>query len=343
MSITARAGDKSDRMRHIIENVRSNEALYKDIEVVETKSYHANASAQMPSKALTGDVTKSRYVMQQGKLYSRMEEKGQTAGNSGIDRVSLLGFDGQYTRTRGGDTANVHEGKMNTCKIFQPHTWLLSHAHLCFPLSLYLDGDKAIATHPLAGAYANITVRCSFARSEEIDGLRCCKLVCEMCAKKSPPEPYAVRYVWLAEDRNYLPIKAIGFQFGYSKDIPLESASASDFREISPGIWLPFKRSLVVNDEFQAKKNQKTVVSNTEEELVEKAELDPRYGIELFRDIPVSDAPVVYDVKDGKIIRTRITQNPHPAATHWAWYIPIVVLVLIALGIGVRFFKKRNA
>ena len=92
-------------------------------------------------------------------------------------------------------------------------------------------------------------------------------------------------------------------------------AVARDFREIGPGIWLPFKYSITVYDERTIKEENKLVVSNRREARIEKAELDPHYDLSLFRDIPMPEHAAVYELTGGKITRSYEIGGESPPQT----------------------------
>lgn len=52
-------------------------------------------------------------------------------------------------------------------------------------------------------------------------------------------KPALAELLWLAEDRNSLPIRVYNYRYGWSPDVPVSQISVEEFRERSPGIWLP--------------------------------------------------------------------------------------------------------
>src|SRR5262249_11744307 len=148
-------------------------------------------------------------------------------------------------------------------------------------LSLWLQGGDQLSRHEYATSYRNIDQKTIIEAEEQVDGLDCVKLRCESWSGGALS---AIRYLWLAKKRTYLPPKARGCARRYNKTIPLEVGKCWDFRELKPGIWLPFRCSLTIHDEREASENRQ-VVSNTEEWTIQRAELDPKHDISFFRNI----------------------------------------------------------
>src|SRR5262249_54377885 len=94
----------------------------------------------------------------------------------------------------------------------------------------------------------------------------------------------------------------------------------------------------------------KQVVGNTQESTLTKVDLNPHYDISLFRDIPIPDGTLVYEVKDGEIInqyKQGEQTNPHWPPSRpfpWHWLVgPAVGLVLVAGWFTYRWWsRKRN-
>jgi hypothetical protein len=174
------------------------------------------------------------------------------------------------------------------------------------------------------------------------------KLRSETGLQEDPKRIIAIRHLWLATERNYLPVKTEAFDTDWSKTLPGEVGHMSDFREIAPGIWLPFQRTTITYTDYKLGKN-KVVVNNIRETTLTKVDLNPRYDISLFRDIPIPDGTRVYEVKDDRIINEynqgeRTSPHWQPRRPWWRWLVaPFVGLLLITSWATYRWLARKRA
>ncbi|MCI0420767.1 MAG: outer membrane lipoprotein-sorting protein, partial [Acidobacteria bacterium] len=260
------------------------------------------------------------------------------------DDLFLQGYDGQVTRVVEGAIANVRQGRFEGCKLYKhafPHNWLLDRAFPCFPLSMWLRGGKELQNHPSAGLYKNWLQTVTFEKEEVVNDLVCVKI---RASAVTPKGNTFVRFLWLARDRNYLPVKSEFFNHRLSAKLPGEVCEAGDFRELAPGIWLPFSRSIIVYDEAGLLGNRQ-VKGNSQTIAVSKAKLDPDRSLSLFRDIAMPEKGAIYDVAHtGEIVSGRIVSNESGANLSefgsWNWLL-IGGLCALFLG-GACWFAYRR-
>ena len=298
----------------IIDNVRANEELYQHLEVVVRKEYQLQSMNCARTGATKTMTVTTRSVLQSGRIYVDCTTRGNAltdmdgTADKSFEQASLLGYDGEVTTrlTPSARLANVHQERFEGCDVFRAHAWLLPRAHICFPFSLWLTGGEALKKHPLAGLHKEWDSKVTYEGREDVDGLSCVKLRIAM----GPASSRVFHVLWLAVERNYLPVRMESFAptFTNNKDHPLATARSSDFREIHAGVWLPFRRSYVVYCEVDLRKN-KAVVSNTEEAYIEKVNTNPDYDLDLFR-IPIPDGTKVHEMNGGKIIKSYVRGQP---------------------------------
>lgn len=339
----ARAADAA--MAPIVENVRVNEELYRNVEVIYLKTYRLNKDCpDVPKFSVNQNDNSFRCVSQNGMLY--VQESGAVSAVDGrsTKTSNRLGYDGELTRVLKDGVANVHDGRKEPCSVFRPHVWALSKPQMCFPLSLLLRGGADLRKFPRVGVYSEIDARPFLDGEEVVDGLRCFKIRLEEWRDGKQPFQTGLSYVWLATDRNYLPVKKVAYAFSYSKTIPIAEAIAADIREVSPGVWLPYRLTGIVYDELEIHAGRKTV-NNTTEFKVETAQLDPKYDVSLFRDIPIPDGTPVYEVKNDKVtssyIKGGVAALKKPSRFGWWAWALIAGLVSALVTAGVYF--RRNS
>lgn len=339
----ARAQESRGDMANLIQNVRDCEKLYRNIEVSYKISYRVGPNGPPQSAKASSTTLQSqqgyRCVLQGNKYFLKTERRASTSDGKSGTRTRVKGYDGELTRVLvDGTVANVYQGKKANADEFYPHTWLLSRALLRFPLSTWLAGGEELQRHPLAGGVYGQAVQKSFFEGEEVaDGVRCLKLRCETYGP-GRQKPSTVRYLWLTPERNYLPVKTVGFGPSYTDDFPLEVGRVEDFREIGSGIWLPFRYTLTVYDEQLAREKHQQVISNIEEGEMESAKLDPNYPVDFFRGVEIPEGAVVYELKDDKIINSYL-KGERPGVFEagvrslWYWLFGgvLALLVLVVL------------
>ena len=166
----------------------------------------------------------------------------------------------------------------------------------------------------------------SYDGDDVIDGLRCHRLkVFYNEDRWKDDQGPAVRFLWVAPERNYLPIRSESHARGTRRPggSPLRLGRAEDLREISPGVWFPFR---VIRDNNMPRIDPeigKRKVANREVLTFQKAELDPHYDISLFRDIPFPDGAFVYEIENDKIVRKYVKggQNVIRPKSNFALYV----------------------
>jgi hypothetical protein len=303
----ARAQDEEARLGEIIANVRANEQLYRNSDVTyETSHRLENRLPHTSRRAISSSRVIERSVIQAGKTYCKRVNAGHSVEASEFEEKSLCAFDGKMTRFVSGNIANLHEGQgLNTPDSFRPHTWLLSRAAIAFPLSAWLRAGRELQEHPRAGMYKSWLHKVSLEKEEVVNGTFCLKIRSELWDPGDPPTLNTIRLLWLAAERNFLPIKTVGYAAAYSKELPLEEAEAGEFREVKAGVWLPFHYSMKVYDEIEVRERKRLVISNSEEGTIRSPNLEPAMDMSFFRDVPFPSEAVVYEFdQDGKLIRS---------------------------------------
>src|SRR5262249_20510725 len=115
---------------------------------------------------------------------------------------------------------------------------------------------------------------------------------------------------------------------------------------ISPGVWLPFSLTSTIYDERELVHGKK-VVNNTTKFSLEKAELDPKYDIALFREIKFPDGTPIYELKDNKVVASyyqggRAGKKGASAWLAWVWWALVGALLIGAVAGGVRIRRAHR-
>jgi len=229
-----------------------------------------------------------------------------------IDNTS--GFDGEVLRLvehRGSYVANISDEDKYSYHMFSPHEVPLRHAMKRIPLSTWLRGKDAVLSHPYGdpSEYAGgRETKVSYVGDEVISGLRCARLLLVSTKPNGEKrqQESGHRDVWLAYERNFLPVKLVTYSHFYSKELPIEESSLMDFKEIKPGVWFPFASKIVVYDEISLLEDQEVKILSERDFTVKSVDLNPGYPVELFRNIFFPDGAAVYRVVAGEIVESYI-------------------------------------
>ena len=346
-------------LAQVIANVESNEQLYKDIEVIRNEVYQLAPDAVGVRDNLITKQTRQRRSVTQGNMFYLRVSGGQDLVDKKSYMLSdLYGYDGEVTRVvkasaptkddgKNRPIVNINHKKLNPCDIYVPHTWATSITTCITPLSVLLRGGKEFQNYPGNGVHKNAAWTTALEGEEVVDGLRCVKLRLEVSdVFPNKVIPNGRFFLWLAVDRNYLPYKADGIVLFENPDVVLSETRVKDFREISPGIWLPFEKEALGYDHIALRKETdktKRIVRNIHKETIELVKLDPKYDISFFRDIEIPAKSVVYEVDKGKIVDTYIQPGEPPAgfATRYRWWIAAVAAVVAVTGIYLWWRVRR--
>ena len=321
-----------DKLKWILDNIRANEELYKDIDISYSSKYFVDKSVMEPS---TWEPTlletlkfKQRCVRQKDLYYVSKEGQGVQLDGKPYVSEQFGAFDGEKTLTLTGNLANiVHDRRDENCLLFHSHAMLLQDNYqLCYPVSLFLQGGPALASHPRAGAYAQGAVyyQFTYVGTEEVDGLRCVKLHGRGFIKKAAPKPDEERWkvdLWIAIDRNYFPIKSVGYQLRSHATVPSCTARLSEFKEIQPGVWFPFRLTYSSTEPAHLRRGQE-VAQKKVEFAVENVSLTPNHPAAFFRSIAIPNSARVYELRNNKIIKGYVQGGKEPQSAPQPQVIP---------------------
>ena len=280
-----------DRLQSIIENVRQNESLYTELDVRLRETYRIGDHAPVVSSDGTEEIISKdkaiHYVTQSGMFRLDIEGTSHTkTGPSVRDRIRA--FDGTTTRLFDQDVVgNIITGRSDDDNAVRPHMLLMRYSFLMIPLSTLLSGDEAIAAHPAGKPSANSVHSIRYDREDEFRG-RPCHVVTVASVSKSSGEERSRREYWLAEDRNYIPVRLLNYTYRASRDIHSGEDVVEEFTEISPGVWFPTLASFTAYDKLQLGRDGQQRLKWREDYVVQEASLDPNYDMAYFRDIEFS-------------------------------------------------------
>lgn len=300
----------------VIQNVRLNEDLYRNLEIVEEYNYKLFDAKYFPPDALKSIVETSHCVYQDDLYYVR--DKRFTKDISGVssEGVDLVGYDGSKTvMVNRQPIANIRDGRYDGYGYLYPHTVMFSSDWLVrVKLSDFLAGDPDLKKNKLGGSLSNYVVPKSFIEKEEIiDGLLTIKIKIEERLrhdhdKDNPANTLiSVMYLWLSINRNYIPVKAEKYYTMYGLNRPMEFGSTVEWKELNNGIWFPIKCKYDVYDGNRFTEDKTIVLCNTSIHHFTVVDLHPHRPKSFFANIPIPDGHTVYVVNNqGGILKSYV-------------------------------------
>jgi hypothetical protein len=328
----------------IIKNVRANEQLYKDLDVIIQDEYvdsQASLGWQkdfLPIRQKTIDI---RYVKQEGMFHldiqgtvrrETSERKEET-----VARNKIRLFDGSTSRDLQGNKANIVAGATLDADMISPHMLILQPCGYPVPLSTYMEGHQAMLACRDLKWNPRIHIQIESQGEEVVETHPCQKVAIKHVSAASGRLQIAW-VLWLALDRNYLPIRCEAYTYRVSKTVPVGRAVARNLREIAPGVWFPYEVVYTAYNSITLREHQRQELAWRERYTVKSVSLEPHYPIAFFRDLRISDGTYVYEVNaNGKIGRSYVQGAPsesvaHGTSSRW-WLVWGSVLALIACSI----------
>jgi hypothetical protein len=292
---------------NIIDSVRANEDLYKNSEVVYSSEYtdlhEVRTKSDDPNhhRIIKRNV-RVRFVRQGGMFHLRLNGGVQyIEGGSTRDRIRL--FDGETSRVRDERVVNIVAGPTVDEYMSRPHMLLLQQTGYPVPLSTFLSGHQAMSAYPGLWWDRNQHLRTDHLGEGSHAGRPCQKVaITHIWAPTG--EPLAAWVLWLATDRNYIPVHCQAFTYQFSKDSPVGEAAVHEWRELASGVWFPTAAEVAAYDKPLVKNEKRFKPIWRERYAVEAATLNPSYPIEFFRDLDIPDGTTVYEVENGEVVRS---------------------------------------
>lgn len=348
-------------LEEIIQNVKSNEALYEnlDVRLVETYTDHAPDGGIAVNGAkgfiIASSQTKTHYVQQDGMFRvdasTSMGYADKDATAPKLTTRTRL-FDASLTRLLESNepetpgVANEISGRSDDGQAVRLHMLPLRETFNILPLSVFLQGGNAIRSYPYATALISdgLDIRVEYKGEEEVNGLRCHK-VSARSFSRSTGKPLNRHYVlWLAEERNYMVARLETYVLSRSTSLPQGIGEVTAWTELKPGIWCPMAATKRSFDGKLLAREGKQKLKLEYEFTVENVSLAPHYDLAYFQDLKIPDGSAVYHVVDNKVTKSYRQGGPASpnAPTGWMiWFNVAIVLVLVGI-VARKYFVNRR-
>lgn len=353
------AGDASaqaKKLQSTLHALRNGEDLFRNLNFEYVEEMTCLATADF-LKGLDVVVTKSLdgRVVFQGKLhYYSGTTKQQSQSGTKEDRLFVRGYDGErnrsfdHERVSNTGVANIRfDATFQHDSIFSPYR-LAVRAYHRYRLSEVLDGT--MLKEPQSQGI-EISASVAVDGQETIDGIPCVRLVhTKRTFNPSMGGPKGKKLktkdiYWLGEDRHYMLVKVVNYSdLGGFFDHPVGVSQTSDWREVEPGIFVPFKAVLTGYNLVDGVVRHTVTYVRT----VKDISLSPNYDVSLFREIAIPGGLPVYVVKGGKIVQNYLQPRLQPGqpaeatnGSSWSSWLVLGMLALVAALFGSWCFYRR--
>jgi hypothetical protein len=334
-SVTAAAGDARELDR-IISELKRQEERYPRYEVSATTTYRGLEVRRMPGAAITIDEVEQTISLPH-KLYSDRVEKrygtvafaaaapvagsGSTAPSDTVLRYEGA-WDGEWIRSSRwyadkGDlpteprSTSLQKGGPKGLAVFRPHTAIFSDDRIRrWLLSDYLTAEYWDEHNK----YRDLV---EYVGEETVNDLQCAKLrLRPLLGDEKEPQTQQVFFLWLARDRNYLPVRWEWAELFWSDCIPTSAAYVDDLREAAPGIWFPYHVVETAYDtwNFDGTGSGQVLINWRRERQVDNLNLAPDVPDEVFTPAVPSGTWVYVNDESGRNIG-RFRQKGNGPAT----------------------------
>jgi hypothetical protein len=339
-----------DSLEAIIDNVRRNERLYDEFDVTIRSVYEIGkrepAKFQGGMTEVVAKALQTHYVSQ-GEMF-RVDVAGSVT-NTELTRPGdrVRAFDGTTTRLLDqNQIGNIIAGRAEDSDFIRPHMMLLRSSNIKTPLSTYLSGEDAMKAHPMGNWNQGLHLQVSDQGEAEFQGLNCHRVWITTLVEDGHAND---RWeLWLAPERNYIPVRLLAWTFRWSSSVPIGEGSVSDWFEIEPGIWFPVSAEFTRYDSIILQQNGRQKMSWREKYIMESASLAPDYDQSYFSDIPFPNGATVYKLQGETVTDSYRVGAPAAVAVgassyRW-WFLGANVAVLaFVLTVLLRRRARRAA
>ncbi|HJT35009.1 MAG TPA: redoxin domain-containing protein [Pirellulales bacterium] len=229
----------------IIKKLREEEQRYErlDVSLLVEHQVFGEINLGMPGAFLASE-QHERTVAVPGKLYVNSRSMNHAANHEDCSTAEISAWDGHWLRslfwqTKGRklpdkpNRTTVSRNGPSGVNAFRPHTALFD--------------DRRIRRRPLSELLSaawydeqnRYRFQVEYLGNEKAHGFDC-KLVRLAHMSAGVTEPRLFLFLWLAPERNHLPVRGEWCDLSWSEYLPTGSTYVAKWREVTPGLWLPY-------------------------------------------------------------------------------------------------------
>ena len=330
-------------LEDIREAVRQHPVLFRNVEYVysiESRDSPGTEKFRLPGTIRADRVAARVHVVRQGNwFYCSVHREKWIGSEKKEDGRILFGYDGVQSRMRSNNHLTISDQKR--------------------PLDVYtLDIEKlgfGIAERELidyllpinTGGAPNLKINVTRQGMARV-GATLCEVI-ERRATLPQGRGEMLMRIFLAPDFNYLPVKTEILyyhpKYGWYTDTV---ARADEWREVAPGIWLPFQGQYEDYVHPGVYGNGNDFLQSTITYRVIRVSLTPQYPRSFFSNIPAPRDGIITTYRGDRLVSRRVVGNPRDpeegkSSLPWVWIVGNVVLVALLLGVYLRYRTPRTS
>jgi hypothetical protein len=307
-------GDRGKtKLAEVVARVAEQEKRYANLEVKARVNYKSLSSHILMEGLTVGQSQEGHSILQGNLAYHTSRQVSNSLGGQRYETVLAQAFDGQWTRgltrydNRGQDSgtwATLRKGGMGKAEgrhdgipVYRPHTLMQREDWIYGPLA-----DLLVS--PWYDKINKYSLRFHYCGEAEVDGHPCIMVRGDLPVGGDIDRPHSSFVLFLATDRNDIPIKMeqYGGNFGY-RPMPTGISRCSDFREIAPGTWYPFRVTELAFDNWIPQAQGRILINWRRDTTIESATPTARVDQARFHDVIVpAGTKVQVSDEDGKTV-----------------------------------------
>lgn len=318
--------ENKEALQQLIEEIEQNEKLYANLKLEVTsvnemfpKRKEADRRIRHVTKTMLfrhGDQFREEETKQgrfQVQYFAPPEKELRKYSNTGVMKKIQV-YNGELCRNYSSTDLTAVRKDGNAIKhsygdktsepplmtnLVRPHMFLFFGKGPYVPLSTFLKGQKAITAHPGETYYfRDSMIQAQILDEEEFAGFKCIRLSIKIVNDNGMVR--ARHELWLARNRNLIPVRKLSFASHRSDTIPQSDSSVNSWQEIATGIWFPHKAHQEENSVFIISKDNRKQLYWRREYDIQKIELNPKLPEDIFTRL---------DYPPGTIMRVRYRNN----------------------------------
>ncbi len=335
---------ESGKLERLISNLRGYESLYANVELEGTKTYESDDEFPIHENQFKSIKNTFKSVFQNDMIYGELLGTGLTIKGLKYTFDTYAGYDGEKTRfSEHLEFGNVVIGKGRIGIVVRPHGFLLNESRVHFPLADLLSNSPSLKFT----SYDFRENETEYLGEDTFNGYSCIKVRIHTWHRSLGRDSDSPIDLWLATDRNLIPVHMEGYRFYDGTFLMIEIGSVDGFKEIETGVWYPTSSRSEIYDYSW----EKPISANTRRltgkwtHAINKINLNPNYPKEFFSNIKMPDGVPVWVLKDKKHIGSYIQGLPNNTeSTSKKKRISVSAVVAIGLlsAIIISFLLYRN-
>lgn len=325
----ASGGQQIETLQDLIREIERNEKFYADQRLKLTRVYEKFPKAADPDQQIRKQWDYSLTL--QGQKF-RLEEKSKgrlKVGYIGAVKIpkngpksryseseSLQVFDGttfcslrkqlienpeNAEQTQSQTRGQISDEYPILTNLARPHMYLLSSGAPKVPLSTYMKGAPAVLAYPNPSYVApGSKIETQLLADREFQGLKCKRVLIDVILSNGTR--HNGWELWLAVDRNLLPVRNLSYTYRWSTEMPIAESTVDEWREVQPGVWIPVRFHTDRYDSFVIKREGKQQLSWREKFHVTSISLDLQQLSEtVFSNLDFPAGTRVYIKEEGTV------------------------------------------